>query len=70
MAQHADLPQLLTYQQAANRAAVSKRHVQRLVATGQIPYVKLGSAVRIPAAALAAYIAANTRVGRCPNLSL
>ena len=57
------VPQLLTYDQAAERLAVCKRQVQRLVDRGAIPFVQIGSSVRIPAAALAAYIVANTRVG-------
>ena len=66
MAQSTPTPQLLTYQQAADRIAVSKRHVQRLVASGQVPFVKIGSAIRIPAPALAAYITANTHLGKTP----
>lgn len=58
------VPQLLTYDQAAERLAVSKRQVRRLVECGAIPFVQIGGSVRIVAAALVAYIAANTRVGR------
>ena len=64
MATPVSVPQLLTYKQAAERLAVCKRQVQRLVARGDIPFVQIGGSVRIPAASLAAYIAANTHLGR------
>ena len=64
MATPVAVPQLLTYTEAAQRLAVCKRQVQRLVARGDIPFVQIGGSVRIPAGALSAYIAANTRIGR------
>jgi excisionase family DNA binding protein len=57
------VPQLLTVGEAANRLAVSKRHLQRLVARGELPTIRVGECVRISTAALAAFIASQTRVG-------
>ena len=52
---------LLTKQQAADQLQVSVRMVERLVALRRIPVVKIGRHVRIEAAALAAYVASQTR---------
>ena len=57
------VPQLLTFQQAADLLRISKRQFQRLVAQGDIPRVQVGHMPRISSAALAAYIAAHTRIG-------
>ena len=55
--------QLITLAEAANRLAVSKRHLQRLVARGEIPTVRVGECVRISTVVLAEFIASKTRIG-------
>jgi|KBSMisStaDraftv2_1062788.scaffolds.fasta_scaffold196668_1 excisionase family DNA binding protein len=57
------IPQLVTLGEAANRLAVSKRHLQRLVARGELPTVRVGECVRISTAVLVAFIASKTRIG-------
>ena len=57
------IPQLLTLGEAANRLAVSKRHLQRLAARGELATVRVGECVRISTAVLAAFIASKTRIG-------
>ena len=57
------IPQLLTLGEAANRLAVSKRHLQRLIARGELPTVRVGECVRISASVLVACIASQTRIG-------
>jgi excisionase family DNA binding protein len=57
------IPQLVTLGEAADRLAVSKRHLQRLVARGELPTVRVGECVRISVSVLIAYIASQTRVG-------
>lgn len=41
------VPQLLTYEEVADRCRVSERTVKRFVTTGQLQVVKLGSASRV-----------------------
>lgn len=53
--------QLLTKAQAAERLQVSLRMLDRLVAERRLLVVKVGRHVRIPADALAAYVAERTR---------
>ena len=53
----------MTLGEAANRLAVSKRHLQRLVARGELPTVRVGECVRISTAVLVAFIASKTRNG-------
>ena len=50
-------PALLTVEQAATRLAVSQRTVRRLVASGQLPAVRLGRLVRVSPVMLEAYLA-------------
>jgi len=57
------IPQLVTLGEGANRLAVSKRHLQRLVARGELPTVRVGECVRISTAVLVAFIASKTRIG-------
>jgi excisionase family DNA binding protein len=57
------IPQLVTLGEAANRLAVSKRHLQRLVARGDLPTVRVGQCVRISTSILATFIASKTRIG-------
>ncbi|MCW2539642.1 MAG: binding domain protein excisionase family [Frankiales bacterium] len=47
---------LLTVEEAASRLNTGVRFPRRLIAERRIAYVKVGRHVRIPAAALAAYI--------------
>jgi excisionase family DNA binding protein len=53
------LPQLLTVKQAAQTLAVSPRLVYKLVKSGQLQGVRVGSAVRFMESDLWAYVAAN-----------
>lgn len=48
---------LLKYPQACERAAISRSTLFRLLRSGQIQSVKIGSAVRIPESALEDFIA-------------
>jgi excisionase family DNA binding protein len=47
---------LLTVDQAAERLATKPRFIRRLIAERRIPYVKLGSHVRIESSALDAFV--------------
>jgi excisionase family DNA binding protein len=49
---------LLTVDQAAERLATKPRFIRRLIAERRIPYVKLGSHVRIDASDVDAFIIA------------
>lgn len=49
---------LLTYQQAAEQLAVSKRTIERLIADGQLEVVEFGAARRIRPEALDRFVAA------------
>jgi excisionase family DNA binding protein len=49
---------LLTVDQAAERLATKPRFIRRLIAERRIPYVKLGSHVRIDATDVDAFISA------------
>jgi len=51
---------LLTVAQAAERLGTTDRFPRRLIAVRRITFVKLGSHVRIPEAALDEFIAAST----------
>ncbi|WP_329128288.1 helix-turn-helix domain-containing protein [Streptomyces caniferus] len=51
---------LLSVPEAAERLGTGVRFVRRLIQERRITYVKVGRHVRIPEAALAAYIEANT----------
>lgn len=51
---------LLRVSEAASMLAVSRSKMYELIAEGEIPYVKLGSAIRIPSEPLVSWIAQNT----------
>lgn len=57
--------QLLTLRQAADRLAVSIPTIYRLMEDGELPWIKLGKARRVPLAAVVALVARNTRGGIC-----
>lgn len=48
----------LTYAETAQVTGVNERSIRRLVATGELPSVRFGSCVRVPAAVLDAMVAA------------
>ncbi len=50
--------QLLTLAQVAQRLALSRRTVQRLIAAGELRAVRFGRAVRVTERELAAFVAA------------
>lgn len=52
---------LLTIDAAAERLSVTPRMIRKLLETRALPSVKVGRLVRISPAAIADYIAANTR---------
>lgn len=49
-------PHLLRIPEAATALALSRSRVYELVASGDIPVVRIGRSVRVPATALAAYV--------------
>jgi excisionase family DNA binding protein len=53
------LPQLLTVKQAADALAVSPRLVYKLVKSGQLQGVRVGSAVRVEESDLKEYVERN-----------
>lgn len=55
---------LLTKDEAAQMLGVKPRWVDRAVARGDIPHVKVGKYVRIRRGAVVAYIEAQQKVGR------
>ncbi len=63
MHDHAPPEPLLSRSDAARALAVSQNTLDRLLARGELPRVIIGQrSVRVPAAAVAAYIAARTVV--------
>ncbi len=54
------MEQLLTIDQAAELLGTTTRFPRRLIAERRIRFVKLGRHVRIPASALAEFVAAGT----------
>ena len=42
-------PSMLTVEQAAKVACISRRHAYHLVASGDLPSVRFGKAIRVPA---------------------
>lgn len=54
----ATAPAVYTVPEAARRLGVSTRHAYRLVATGELPSLRLAGVVRIPIAAVEAMITA------------
>lgn len=55
-----------TIDEAAEHLSLSRRTIERLTASGHIPYAKFGRSVRIPAKALRAYERAHLET---PHLS-
>jgi excisionase family DNA binding protein len=52
-----DVPDLLTLPRAAHRLSVSKRTLERLIASGAFPPpVKIGRSSRVPCADISAYL--------------
>jgi excisionase family DNA binding protein len=60
VAPQTELPRLLTAEQAAEIMAVKPVTVRSWLTSGRLPRVKLGRCVRVPASAVAEFIAANT----------
>ena len=58
---------LLTLPEAAERLRVSPRSIRRLLTARTIPFVKVGSAIRFPVAALDEWIVAQTRYPETGN---
>ena len=58
---------LLTVTEAAQRLSLGRATTYQLVQRGELPVVRIGRAVRIPARALDAWIAGKTR-GGMPNV--
>jgi excisionase family DNA binding protein len=55
------VPELLTQKEAADRLRVSKRTVERLIASKQLRPTKIGARTLISIAELEAYVAAASR---------
>lgn len=55
------MTELLTLQEVADRLRVSTRTVQRLMASGQLRFVKIGSRTLFTAKEVEAYLAARVR---------
>lgn len=53
-------PSLLTIAAAADACSLSQKSVRRAIDAGDLPHVRFGRAVRIPADALRAWIASKT----------
>jgi excisionase family DNA binding protein len=56
MAVAVSAPALITLDDAGTYLACSKRHIERLIARGELPRIKLAVAVRVAVADLDAYI--------------
>jgi excisionase family DNA binding protein len=56
--------QLLTKEEVADELAITVRMVERLVALGELPHVKVGSLIRVHRDDLNDYIARQRREGR------
>ena len=54
---------LLTVRQLAENWQVSPRTIRRLIANGELPIVRIGRAVRIPASPLKCFKAINKDIG-------
>lgn len=58
-------PQLvIRAEEAARMLGIGRTKVYALIATGEIPTIRLGRSVRIPVEGLRAWIAAQTKPGR------
>ena len=53
-------PLLLTVPQTAERLNLSEKTVRRYISNGKIPFVRIGSAIRVPEVALRKWIEDNT----------
>lgn len=62
-----DAAALLTVPEAARRVSLGRATAYRLVQTGDLPSVRIGRAVRVPAQALDAWILAHTNGGSAPD---
>ena len=58
---------LLTVPQVAKRLQIARGRAYELVATGQLPVVKIGHSLRVPVAALHRWIEAATQQGSATN---
>lgn len=58
-----ETPTLLTVPEAARRLALGRATAYRLVQTGDLPSVRIGRTVRVPAAALDTWVRARTTGG-------
>jgi excisionase family DNA binding protein len=56
--------QLLTKEEVGDELAITVRMVERLIATGELPHVKVGSLVRVHRDDLNAYVQRQRREGR------
>ena len=61
------VPLLLTFEGAAEALGVSARTVRRMVDAGELPYIRIRGAVRLPCDALRAWIAQHQRNAPCPT---
>ena len=52
----ADLPQLLTMDQLAERLGVTRRHVRRLVAERRVPFLRVGRFIRFDPTEVTAWL--------------
>jgi excisionase family DNA binding protein len=65
---NANLPDLLTVAEVAERLRISKMTVYRLIHTEQLPAIRLGRSFRVPAPAVAAIVnSEHPRVGQPPE---
>lgn len=58
------LDQLLGLPETAERMGTSVSHVRELIRTGRLTHVRVGRFMRVPASAVAEFIAASLEVGR------
>ena len=66
-ASRSELPLLLSVTAAAEMLGVSRSTAYTLIAEGQIPYVRLGSVMRIPRTALQTWVSKSTRFRQAPE---
>ncbi|WP_374713532.1 helix-turn-helix domain-containing protein [Symbiobacterium terraclitae] len=57
-------PMLLTVAQVASMLQIARSKAYEMVAQGEIPSVRLGRSVRVPRAALAAWVTSSTKTKR------
>jgi excisionase family DNA binding protein len=56
------LPQLLTPAEVAEQLAICRATVYKLTTAGHLEHIRVGAQIRIPLAALAAYLARGRRI--------